>query len=207
MKIEQLGSTVRLTDEQLFLAESICDEISEYIEDNDQKMALANLRFRVCCSRSEIGSHACSVQTSHGYCCDTCLQAELHDLWKRGIKTIGSCCGHGALAPYIQVAPHYVQKMHEIGYVERRPDENGNGQNCFIPKTFLPVYRACSECKKAVIAAAGEYLCVARDFDTVTKKCFEPVNKSDKLDAPTVIPADHFGEATEMVEEARDDGA
>ena len=187
---EQSGNTRKLTNEQYFLAESICDEIAEYVENTEEKMALADLRLRVCCSYSAIGSHTCSVQTSHGYCCDTCLQAELHDLWGCGVKTIGSCCGHGVLVPYIQVPPHYVQKMHELGYVERRADERGNGKNCFIPKTFLPVYRACSECKKSVKVTESEYLCRARDFDIVTKNCFEPVNGSYELTAHTIIPAE-----------------
>ena len=54
-----------------------------------------------------------------------------------GINTIGSCCGHGIADPYIQVGEESVQKMHDMGYQLRPRDENGNGINCFIPKTKL----------------------------------------------------------------------
>ena len=56
---------------------------------------------------------------------------------KKGVVTIGSCCGHGRKQGFIQVAPQYVQKMHDLGYKQLPVDKNGFGQWCFKPKTFL----------------------------------------------------------------------
>lgn len=174
MSNELSGNSGLLTNAQYYLAETICDEISS-ADSDDKKMFLAEIRHKYICASSGIGKHRCSIETAHGYCCDTCLQPELHDLWSVGVKTIGSCCGHGILVPYIQVAPQYVQKMHELGYCEREPDGKGNGINCFIPKTFLPVIDArCANCKKAVKTGDNEYMCGARDFSTLTKWCYVP---------------------------------
>lgn len=129
----------RFSNEEMFLAESVAD----YLERHDDLSCssigvLLQFRKETLCDRSENQEYQCAVVTSHGYCCDTCLQSELHNLWSVGIKTAGSCCGHGGkYQPYIQVTDQYVQKMHDLGYEQTPVDEYGNGKNAFIPKTKL----------------------------------------------------------------------
>lgn len=38
---------------------------------------------------------------------DECLADEIEELWRRGIKTSGCCCGHGAHLGIIQVREEY----------------------------------------------------------------------------------------------------
>lgn len=130
-----------LENEQLFLAEAVSDFFreNEWLNRFDRQV-LAVFRYDNVCKYSDIGDYKCAVTTTHGYCCDTCLQHELHELWAAGVITIGSCCGHGRKEPYIQVCNgESVKKMHELGYTKRPTDENGNGGNCFVPKTYLPI--------------------------------------------------------------------
>lgn len=132
-------SNNHFSNEEMFLAESIADYLERH-DDLDDLSVGALLWFRkdTLCDRSKIQEYQCDVVTSHGYCCDTCLQSELHNLWSIGIKTAGSCCGHGGkLHPFIQVTDPYVQKMHELGYEQIPVDEYGNGKNAFVPKTKL----------------------------------------------------------------------
>ena len=89
------------------------------------------------CCASTIGDYKCSVQTKRGFCCDICLEKEIDDLWDNGVRTVGSCCGHGVAPPFIQVLDdESVQKMHELGYVQLPVDKHGNGKNCFSPKSI-----------------------------------------------------------------------
>ena len=48
-------------------------------------------------------------------------------------------------AGYIQVTSKDVQKMHELGYKQMPVDEYGNGQWCFVPKTYLPVFKTAGQ--------------------------------------------------------------
>ncbi len=129
----------RFSNEEMFLAESVADYLERHDDLSHSSIgALLEFRKETLCERSENQEYQCSVTTRHGYCCDTCLQSELHNLWSAGIKTAGSCCGHGGkYKPYIQVTDPYVQKMHELGYKQIPNDENGNGKNAFVPKTKL----------------------------------------------------------------------
>ena len=76
---------------------------------------------------------------------DSCIAAELCSLWRRGIETLGCCCGHGTGDGYIQVAPDHVDAMIVLGY-EEIPEEvspygDVMGSWCFVPKTEFPEYR------------------------------------------------------------------
>ena len=89
------------------------------------------------CSMIKSGSYDCYENTDYGQCVDKCLVQEINYLNAIGIKTIGCCCGHNRMDPYIQVSPSFIPKMKEIGYIQR-PIVCGNGQWCFYPKTKLP---------------------------------------------------------------------
>lgn len=66
---------------------------------------------------------------------DKCLLTEVKDLWERGIKTTGCCCGHGKHTPFIGVFPEDIPRMKELGYQVAvnscRPDD----EDSFVPKT------------------------------------------------------------------------
>ena len=53
-------------------------------------------------------------------CVDKCLEREIKELWNLKIKTIGCCCGHNYLAPYIQVSDDCIEKMKQIGYIHQK---------------------------------------------------------------------------------------
>ena len=72
-------------------------------------------------------------------CVDVCLKDEVLDLWRRGIKTTGCCCGHNKAPPYIGVYDDDIQKMKGMGYwVHFNPCRPGD-EDAFIPKS-VPVY-------------------------------------------------------------------
>ena len=99
------------------------------------------------CTAIAFGTHECTYaiylpwKVNGEWKCvniDKCLVHEVIDLWEQGIRTIGSCCGHGKphmQPPYIQVAPEFSEQMRELGYKERPRYENGAGPWCFVPKT------------------------------------------------------------------------
>ena len=129
-------------------AEFICDLIAEKenLNFNDNMIeALCKARYETMCIHSPIGKHKCNVKIhfmpqSHqeSICVDTCLQNEIQDLIRKyGVWTVGSCCGHGVKQGFIQVDDNSVVKMLELGYKQLPDDENGNGKNCFSPKTQL----------------------------------------------------------------------
>lgn len=137
-----------MTNEQLYLAECVTDYLSTHDWlNNFDKLTLASLRADFVCKKSEIGAYECCVKTAHGYCCDTCLQSELHELWRVGVSTTGSCCGHGKKQAYIQVTSKDVQKMHELGYVRLPDDGSSDGIEtyCFKPKTYLPIFETAGQ--------------------------------------------------------------
>lgn len=135
-----------MTNEQLYLAESVTDYInqSEYLSGRDMR-TLAQLRENYVCADSPIGEYRCQVEIRFSsqserrpICVDTCLQHEIYDLIiKHNVNTIGSCCGHGRKQAYIQVSPQSVQKMHELGYEPLPEREDGQGKWCFKPKTYF----------------------------------------------------------------------
>ena len=98
-----------------------------------------------CCPPATYG--CCLTLTTpggKGVSIDRCLADEVTGLWKRGIETLGCCCGHGRadLPPYIQVAPGHCAAMEGLGY-RRQPEivlPNGDvmGSWCFWPKTATP---------------------------------------------------------------------
>ena len=137
-----------MTNEQLYLAESVTDYIREndYLNERDMR-TLAQLRDSVVCVDSPIGEYKCYVELieSRGagneptiICVDTCLQHEIYELrHKHNVNTIGCCCGHGRKQGYIQVSPQSVQKMHELGYKQMPEQSDGQGKWCFKPQTYL----------------------------------------------------------------------
>lgn len=47
---------------------------------------------------------------------DNCILPEIISLWKKGIRTYGSCCGHNITVPSIAVDSRYEQEMKKLGY-------------------------------------------------------------------------------------------
>ena len=66
---------------------------------------------------------------------DKCLVPELRRLRESGIRTLGSCCGHGTMRPNIVVAPECEGAMRRQGYEGRR---NKFGVLEFAAKSSCP---------------------------------------------------------------------
>lgn len=63
---------------------------------------------------------------------DVCIVLEVISLWKKGIVTIESCCGHNKTTGYIAVDESSVDKMIELRYKEI-PEH----PSCFYPQKLL----------------------------------------------------------------------
>lgn len=76
------------------------------------------------CVNVDMGSYGAqvSVLTPQGKMVgiDICVLPEVFSLWKRGIETVESCCGHGKAHGYIAVIPVHEVAMVALGY-ERDP--------------------------------------------------------------------------------------
>lgn len=131
-------------------AEIISDILAEADKINfseTAKAALCKARYETQCKHSPIGEYKCYVKLYFSpqsgrkpICVDTCLQAEINDLIrKHKINTVGCCCGHGIKQAYIQVSDESVNKMIALGYKLIPLEPNGDGPNCFVPKSVLPV--------------------------------------------------------------------
>jgi len=61
-----------------------------------------------------------------GVCVDRCVAADIVDLWVGGVRTYGSCCGHGKLPGMINVDPADFDKALSLGWgMYEFPDEPG----------------------------------------------------------------------------------
>lgn len=70
---------------------------------------------------------------------DDCISEEIKDLWSKGIKTTGCCCGHGMNLGFIQVTGDCIKDMEKLGYDHYvyRSDYGGIQRNdAFIPKSY-----------------------------------------------------------------------
>ena len=54
---------------------------------------------------------------------DPCIYDEICFLWKNGIITYGSCCGHNIHESFVNVADENINKMIDMGYVMNHPDK------------------------------------------------------------------------------------
>lgn len=62
---------------------------------------------------------------------DACIVVEIQNIWKQGIPTIESCCGHNKTEGYIAVLTKYHDKMIALGY----KSESSNRKGFFKPKS------------------------------------------------------------------------
>lgn len=79
---------------------------------------------------------------------DACISYEVRDLWKKGIRTLGCCCGHGRLLGFIQVVEEDIPKMEDLGYQHYiYPDEFGGKErkDAFIPYCTKHIYDGYAE--------------------------------------------------------------
>ena len=66
---------------------------------------------------------------------DSCIAEEVKELHKKGMVTIGSCCGHNNKEPYIQVHSCLIVTMMQLGYEFCENQSVSPGFDCFKPKT------------------------------------------------------------------------
>jgi len=55
---------------------------------------------------------------------DPCIYDEIHKLWKKGITTYGSCCGHNITKSFVNVAEWNIKQMIDMGYIQNHRDKN-----------------------------------------------------------------------------------
>ena len=104
---------------------------------------------------------------------DECLADEIEDLWSKGIKTTGCCCGHGVDLGFIEVTDECIDKMLKLGYQHYiYPTALGGEKrkDAFIPKTYGHTYDGYHErfrregkiywvdCKEQLPFTPGQYL-------------------------------------------------
>lgn len=69
---------------------------------------------------------------------DSCIVDEIRELWSKGIRTCGCCCGHGYNLGYIEVEDEDIEKMEQMGYCHYIYPKMFGGvdrKEAFIPKT------------------------------------------------------------------------
>ncbi len=49
-------------------------------------------------------------------CVDTCIATRIGQLWSRGIRTTGCCCGHGDQPAYVGVIVNDIEMMMALGF-------------------------------------------------------------------------------------------
>ena len=107
------------------------------------------------CNDVKFGTYECSYKIMLPYLCkfpweddsklqsktvsiDKCLLPEILQLWERGIKTTGCCCGHGDIdKAYIGVIFEDIDKMKDMGYTVAYNPCRPNDDDSFIPKTKM----------------------------------------------------------------------
>ena len=58
---------------------------------------------------------------------DPCIVEEINNLWRLGITTYGSCCGHNKADSFVNVSDKDIQTMINLGYVQNHWDESRKG--------------------------------------------------------------------------------
>lgn len=161
-----------INDRDDIVSETLCRFI-KLTDDDEIKYALAEARYELVSEHSPLGAYCCSIKppfSNNVQECDICLEDELYELWKQGIHTISSCCGHGRVAPYIQVlSGDSAKKMNDLGYVKIKNDVVRNKYPAYRPKTYLPCFSLCRECKSF---NTKTNTCVAKDYSIEMKWCF-----------------------------------
>lgn len=78
---------------------------------------------------------------------DECLADEIKELWSKGIKTCGCCCGHGFALGFIEVTYDCIKDMENMGYVHYIYPINCGGterKDAFIPKSYGHIHNGYS---------------------------------------------------------------
>lgn len=177
-----------MTEKDMIIADTLSNFIN-MTDDCDVKYKLAEVRNELVCEHSKLGSYQCSIKlpfSSNVPFCDFCLEEELYNLWKTGIHTVSSCCGHGRVPPYIQVLKgDSVKKMKELGYIKIENEVCNNENVVFRPKAYLPCFRSCSECENCVDDKKFfAKKCIAKDYDIDLKWCFKSKFSADWMPLP-----------------------
>lgn len=80
------------------------------------------------CKGIEFGSKECYDQqifiVSKNISVDPCIYNELTYLWRLGITTYGSCCGHNKVQSMVNVDKKDIDFMLALGYEQNHPDKD-----------------------------------------------------------------------------------
>lgn len=72
---------------------------------------------------------------NHTICVDACLKDEILDLWAKGIRTTGCCCGHNKVPGYIGVVDQDIPRMLAMGYEVQPNEMYSERKDSFKPKS------------------------------------------------------------------------
>lgn len=94
------------------------------------------------CIDVEFGSYEVAIPlmnpfTNKVVSVDFCILYEIYSLWRKGIETIESCCGHNKTYGYIAVKEKHIPQMYKLGYLL---DLKAEAPGCFIPKITKDYY-------------------------------------------------------------------
>lgn len=107
------------------MCECIDVEIGSY---DNQKMVMAPAHMRPYSSNGNV----------NWICIDTCILAEILQLWSIGISTTGCCCGHNKTNGYIGVEDKDIQNMLNFGYISVYNKSRPFAKDSFLPKSTKP---------------------------------------------------------------------
>ncbi len=71
---------------------------------------------------------------------DSCITKELQELWKLGIATTESCCGHNSELGYIKVELKNIPDMQIMLYGQYIFENDLKRRDTFLPKSVFCVY-------------------------------------------------------------------
>ncbi len=111
---------------------------------------------------------------------DACLVSEILDLWRKGIRTTGCCCGHNQEPPFIGVMDSHIQEMKNMGYKVAPNPMDAAREDSFYPKSLghEPLLRH-------VLWALGRY--AEKTKTDIVGVCNRSIRPYVQLGAPTGV--------------------
>lgn len=119
----------------------LINEYSDFLEENIQH--IYNCNKKILQPPKNFIRCNCSDEYKTEIQIDECIADEIEDLWSKGIKTTGCCCGHGFALGFIEVTDNCIEDMEKLGYVHYIYPNNCGGverKDAFVPKTYGHIY-------------------------------------------------------------------
>ncbi len=128
-----------------------------------------------------------------GISIDSCLVDEIKELWSKGIRTTGCCCGHNQIAPYIGVVDEDIPKMKEMGYKVAPNPCRPRSEDSFYPKSLKFVYTGD---KKLIKKHNHDHFWIADGVLFESYRTLRGLRYMSKIEVPGMPDMDECDEAT-----------